>query len=91
MQVTIHQARTQLSKRIAAAERGEEVVITCRDKAVVQLNPVRELRTSSVRGGYCLLAKVIRARWHWPRWCGRARRRATIGSQPIWRWATIAL
>jgi antitoxin (DNA-binding transcriptional repressor) of toxin-antitoxin stability system len=51
MQVTIHQAKTQLSKLIAAAERGEEVIIARRDKAVVQLNPVRESRTTSRIGG----------------------------------------
>ena len=51
MQVTIHQAKTRLSKLIAAAERGEEVIIARRDKAVVQLNPVREVRGTSRIGG----------------------------------------
>jgi prevent-host-death family protein len=37
MQVTIHEAKTQLSKLIAAVERGEEVVIARRDKPVVRL------------------------------------------------------
>jgi len=37
MQVTIHQAKTQLSKLIAAAERGEEVIIARRDKRVARL------------------------------------------------------
>ncbi len=40
MQVTIHQAKTQLSKLIAAVERGEEVIIFRRDQPVVQLNLV---------------------------------------------------
>jgi antitoxin (DNA-binding transcriptional repressor) of toxin-antitoxin stability system len=40
MQVTIHQAKTQLSKLIAAVERGEEVIIYRRDQPVVQLNLV---------------------------------------------------
>lgn len=35
MQVTIHEAKTQLSKLIAAAERGKEVIISRRDKPVV--------------------------------------------------------
>ncbi len=51
MQVTIHQAKTQLSKLIAAAERGEEVIIARRDKAVVQLHPVGEVRGNSRIGG----------------------------------------
>ncbi|MCF7675689.1 MAG: type II toxin-antitoxin system prevent-host-death family antitoxin [Akkermansiaceae bacterium] len=51
MQVTIHQAKMQLSKLIAAVERGEEVIIARRDKAVVQLNPVREFRGKSRIGG----------------------------------------
>jgi prevent-host-death family protein len=37
MQVTIHQAKTHLSRLIAAVERGEEVVIARRDKPVVRL------------------------------------------------------
>jgi hypothetical protein len=40
MQVSIHQAKTQLSKLIAAVERGEEVIISRRDQPVVQLNLV---------------------------------------------------
>lgn len=38
VQVSIHEAKTQLSKLIAAVERGEEVVIARRDKLVVSLN-----------------------------------------------------
>ncbi len=37
MIVKIHQAKTQLSKLIAAVEAGEEVVIARGDKAVVKL------------------------------------------------------
>jgi len=46
--VTIHEARTHLSKLIAAVERGEEVVIARRDKPVVRLvieKPVKPKRT----------------------------------------------
>jgi antitoxin (DNA-binding transcriptional repressor) of toxin-antitoxin stability system len=50
-QVTIHQAKTQLSKLIAAAERGEEVIIARRDKAVVQLDPVPAFYGKSRIGG----------------------------------------
>ena len=35
--VTIHQAKTNLSKLIAAVERGEEVVIARRDKVVARI------------------------------------------------------
>ena len=42
MQFTIHEAKTQLSKLIAAAERGEEVIIARRDKPVVRLVPVEQ-------------------------------------------------
>ena len=38
--VTIHQAKTNLSKLIAAAERGEEIIIARRDKPAVRLTPV---------------------------------------------------
>ena len=37
MQVTIHEAKTHLSRLIAAVERGEEVIIARRDKPVVRL------------------------------------------------------
>lgn len=49
MQVTIHEAKTHLSRLIAAVENGEEVVIARRDKPVVRLvaekadKPVRRL------------------------------------------------
>lgn len=38
--VTVHQAKTYLSKLIAAAERGEEVVIARGDKPAVRIVPV---------------------------------------------------
>jgi prevent-host-death family protein len=37
MQVTIQEAKTNLSRLIAAVERGEEVIIARRDKPVVRL------------------------------------------------------
>lgn len=47
MQVTIHEAKTHLSRLIAAVERGEEVVIARRHKPVVRLvieQPVKPKR-----------------------------------------------
>ncbi len=41
-QVNIHEAKTHLSKLIAAVERGEEVVIARDGRAVARLVPVRE-------------------------------------------------
>lgn len=38
--VTVHYAKTHLSKLIAAAERGEEVVIARGDKPAVRLTPL---------------------------------------------------
>jgi prevent-host-death family protein len=38
--VTIHAAKTQLSKLIARVEAGEEVIIARRDKPVARLVPV---------------------------------------------------
>lgn len=38
--VTVHEAKTHLSRLIAAAERGEEVVIARGDKPVVKLMPL---------------------------------------------------
>ena len=38
--VTIHQAKTQLSRLLAAVETGEEFVIARRDKPVARLVPI---------------------------------------------------
>jgi len=40
--VTVHTAKTQLSKLIARAEAGEEVIIARRDKPVVRLVPLEQ-------------------------------------------------
>ena len=40
---TIHQAKTNLSKLIERAERGEEVLIARGDKVVVKLVPIRSV------------------------------------------------
>lgn len=41
LQVNMHHAKTQLSKLIAAAEAGEEVVIARKGKPAVKLVPIR--------------------------------------------------
>ena len=41
--VTVHHAKTHLSKLIAAAERGEEVVIARGDKPAVRIVPFEPL------------------------------------------------
>jgi prevent-host-death family protein len=51
MQVTIHQAKTQLSKLIAAAERGEEIIIARRDKPVARLSMIEEYTGKTRIGG----------------------------------------
>ncbi|MDG2124958.1 MAG: type II toxin-antitoxin system prevent-host-death family antitoxin [Verrucomicrobiales bacterium] len=54
MQVTIHEAKTQLSKLIAAVEAGEEVIIARRDKPVVRLEKVVEKKVNRMAGAGCL-------------------------------------
>ena len=49
-QFTVHQAKTNLSKLMAAAERGEEVVIARRDKPAVRLVAVEVARPKRVFG-----------------------------------------
>jgi prevent-host-death family protein len=51
MQVNIHEAKTQLSKLIEAALRGEEVVIARANKPVVRLEPVAEQQPKRRIGG----------------------------------------
>ena len=42
MLVNLHDAKSQLSKLVAAAESGEEVVIARRGKPAVRLVPIRQ-------------------------------------------------
>jgi len=51
MQVTIHEARTHLSRLIAAVERGEVVVIARRDKPVVRLVMEKPVKPKRKLGG----------------------------------------
>ena len=50
MIVKVHQAKTQLSKLIAAALAGEEVVIARGDEPVVKLTPVAPVKKKRVAG-----------------------------------------
>ena len=49
MEVNVHQAKTQLSKLIAAAESGEEVIIARNGKPAVRMVPVRAVAAKSRR------------------------------------------
>ena len=48
--VNIHEAKTSLSALIAAAEAGEEIIISRANKPVVRLVPVRAKRGKRVSG-----------------------------------------
>ena len=48
--VTIHEAKTQLSRLIARAERGEEIIIARGKEPVVRLSPVGVNRRRPVFG-----------------------------------------
>jgi len=50
--VGVHEAKTNLSRLLEAAESGEEVVITRRGKPVVKLQPVGSLPRKSLFGLY---------------------------------------
>jgi len=52
MQVNIRRAKTELSKLVEAAERGEEVIISRNGKPAVQLVPVRpkKIRLGALKG-----------------------------------------
>lgn len=50
LKVSIHEAKTNLSRLIAAAEAGEEVVITRRNEPVVTLVPASHTRKVRVPG-----------------------------------------
>jgi antitoxin (DNA-binding transcriptional repressor) of toxin-antitoxin stability system len=52
MIVKVHQAKTQLSKLIAAALAGEEVVIARGDEPVVRLTPIAPVKQKRVPGRY---------------------------------------
>jgi prevent-host-death family protein len=48
--VTIHEAKTNLSKLLAAVEAGEEIVIARKDKPVAKLVPLAEAKSPRKRG-----------------------------------------
>lgn len=48
--VTIHRAKTELSKLIARAEAGEEIIIARKDKPVVKLTLIGPARKKRVPG-----------------------------------------
>ncbi len=50
MIVKVHQAKTQLSKLIAAALAGEEVVIARGDEPVVRLTPIAPTKKKRIPG-----------------------------------------
>jgi prevent-host-death family protein len=52
MIVKMHQAKTQLSKLIAAALAGEEVVIARGSEPVVRLTPIVPVKPQRVAGRY---------------------------------------
>ncbi|MHC5066481.1 MAG: type II toxin-antitoxin system Phd/YefM family antitoxin [Planctomycetota bacterium] len=49
-QVTIHEAKTHLSRLIAKVLEGEEVVIANRDRPVVRLEPIKPERPARKMG-----------------------------------------
>jgi antitoxin (DNA-binding transcriptional repressor) of toxin-antitoxin stability system len=51
MQVTIQQAKTQLSKLIASAKRSKEIIIVWRDKPVMRLSMIGEYSGKTRIGG----------------------------------------
>lgn len=57
MKVSVHGAKTQLSKLLSLVEDGEEVVIERHGRAVAQLVPVRKRRSSplgAMRGQFAM-------------------------------------
>ena len=54
MIVTVHEAKSQLSKLIKAVEAGEEVIIARRDKPVVRLSQYEKPRLKPSDGFGCL-------------------------------------
>jgi antitoxin (DNA-binding transcriptional repressor) of toxin-antitoxin stability system len=49
--ISITEARKRLSQLIRAVESGEQVIITCRGKAVTQISPPPAARRKVVSGG----------------------------------------
>lgn len=73
MQVTIREAKTQLSKLIAAAERGEGVIISRRDKSVVRIVAERPESNRRVLG--FLASHEVKLDGFWiPCWTHKSRR-----------------
>lgn len=60
---TVHQAKTNLSKLLAEAEAGEEVIIARDDKPVVRLTPVAARKPTRKFGAYKGQFTVTDAFW----------------------------
>jgi antitoxin (DNA-binding transcriptional repressor) of toxin-antitoxin stability system len=56
MRVPIHEAKTHLSRLIAAVERGEEVIISRRDKPMVELRALESAAKNKRSAGCGVLA-----------------------------------
>jgi prevent-host-death family protein len=64
MHVSVHAAKTQLSKLLDLVEDGEEVVIQRHGRAIAQLVPVRQSRASALgamRGEFTMVEGWERA------------------------------
>lgn len=64
MRVSVHEAKTQLSKLLDLVEDGEEVVINRHGRAVAELVPVRRSRRSplgAMRGEFTMVEGWERA------------------------------
>lgn len=59
--VTIHQAKTQLSKLIARAEAGEEIVIARGKQPVVRIEPIRKKKKKGKR-----VPGLLKGKYHLP-------------------------
>jgi prevent-host-death family protein len=51
MEVNIHQAKTNLSRLIAKAEAGEEVIIARAGVAAIRLVPIRPVKGTKLKAG----------------------------------------
>jgi prevent-host-death family protein len=84
--VSAREANQAFSKLLAAAEAGEEIVITRRGRPVATLAPVRDLRPDAAREA--AIARVIEMMEHAPK-LGTARRlsRDEIYDERLERWS----
>jgi prevent-host-death family protein len=66
--VKIAEFKSQLSRHLRAAERGEEIIITDRDRPIARLIPAAEVKATRLQPAELPVSALLRKRFRPTRW-----------------------